>query len=870
MGIFTKHRVLVAFICTFLMIGVTDQARGQGSEDNRTLTGSADLGDVGRYVGPLKLGELTVSSDQVAPGGTQHSINIAADGFAWLGNGLMIRNGSGQDLVFDGTNPNSQSHDLDVYFFGTVGGPTFNQTNERNRSLGSFDIQQHALSGTNQYQTDGDVTTTFGGYWYQRGVYRDDNGANETINVLPSGRGTNPINLQHESSFANNGNYNRTHSAQPAALAEDIRGLFSAPLRKIDAESVPAERRNTLFAVQPAAAADAGTLDLSGIDITVSGTSIVDRHLSGSINLGRAMIGGPDQVVSRTDNLQVRTFGNDDNYTRLQLQAFNTAPAADVHASLAGNVDFDSGDDTASVTLTGDFTIDGNQIGSYFKSVDVGASIVALESAIGQTTQSTLGLGYRYAVVGENEAESDSVTVYKIDDFDTSGEIGRNYQVRQVHDIDTHTDISIVDRFTLDGNNLQTVNLSVGNGISGEGLAGEQVTATTSYNIHTKSIQSSDLEFTAQGNVGESVIEIENARVASGGQLQATAFLNGASRDGSDRWYLDRQGNANLGAGESMTLTPTFDEVGLVEEGLGRNYRTTFELTFQDGRFGSAEDAVAGTFNAGRNFGTQNDRFDIYGSEETEQTLRWVVEKNVAVEDVSGTISLAAGTSLRDEGINLTNTSDNSTAGFVPTTVTILDGVIATEDETTADVSLSFEKLADASENQSGAEGFDSLNSDIVELTGLDGMLHAIQMSYNFDSEEAGVANASLLWFDDEDPNVLDDGGWVNAVLGNSNVTEYDLLADTILLDGNTEAVVLSEYLTELQFSSSYTDYLFSTETGAPELGAHGYDVEAGVVWAVIDHNSSFGATAVAVPEPGTFAVLSACFVGMAGRRRRA
>ena len=162
------------------------------------MTGSADLGDVGRYVGPLKLGQIEITSNNFvappaadptvpAPPAVQHSINIAQDGFAWLGNGLLIRNGSGQDLVFDGQNPDAQSHNLDVFYFGNGSGPI--GRNGVPTALGSFDIQDFSFgsSTTNQYQNnDENVTTTFGGHWFQQGVFRDDSGDITVIEQLPS------------------------------------------------------------------------------------------------------------------------------------------------------------------------------------------------------------------------------------------------------------------------------------------------------------------------------------------------------------------------------------------------------------------------------------------------------------------------------------------------------------------------------------------------------------------------------------------------------------------------------------------------------------------------------------------------------------
>lgn len=868
---------LVAALCP------GNQLWSQTADDNRSLSGSVDLGDVGRYVGPLKLGEIVVSSNQFtapvpadptvpAAPVTQHSINIAKDGFAWLGNGLFVRNGSGQDLVFDGQNPDSQSHSLDIYYFGTGSGPTDRFGN--GAALGSFDIQNFSLdaSPTNQYQNSaGDTTTTFGGYWFQRGVYRNDSDSSTVIEQQPAepssvvNRTTSPVTLQHGRSIENNGTFNRAASTQPSVLSDTLRGLFAAPLRLVEDETQTAERRNALFAVQPSAPENAGTLDLSGIEISVQGTSVADRQLFGpTVNLGRRLVGGPDEVISRTDEARVSTFGSDDLVTRLNLNSFSQSNDG-VTASVNSSTDFTSADTTADVSLTANFTIDGAQTGTFFQGVDAGANITSLEQLDGESVQNRLNLGYRYSVVDENEAESSSLSVYKIDDFDTTGEVNFNDTARAVYSANAHTAITVDSRFVLDGSDVQSVTLSNENGITGENLAGEQVTATTTYSIHTQSVQSSDLESTPEGNVGESPITIENARVASD-QLQATAYLNRATREGSDRWFFEADDSLNLEAGESVTLTPMFDEVGLQQDdlALGRNFRTTVSLTYQDGFLATDADAVSGTENI-----RSTSRFDIYGSDSTAQTLSWVLERELAVTAEAGTIDLASGISLRDEGINLTNTLENSTDDFL-TTVRLLDGIVVADDQSPTQLSLAFERLNEASENQSGAAGFDELTSDIVEVNGLDGTLHTLEISYNADLETL-IDDASLRWFDDGDAGVLDDGAWVNAVLGNSNVLSYDLDADLIELlgDEGTQSS-LSEYLENLQFNSSYTDYLFDLESGGPQLGAHGFDIETGVAWAVIDHNSSFSTTVtVAVPEPSSAIALSVIAIGTLIRRRR-
>jgi len=151
----------------------------------RTLSGGGDLGDLGRFIGSTSLGTITVSSDQlfadengVTP--SARSITINENGFAWTSSGILLRNGSGSDLVFDGNNANSQSHDLEVYYFGTGGGPIDGLG--RNVALGDFSVSNFSLSGANQsdqidqrgiqtFDADGgvidSVVQTYGGFWEQ-------------------------------------------------------------------------------------------------------------------------------------------------------------------------------------------------------------------------------------------------------------------------------------------------------------------------------------------------------------------------------------------------------------------------------------------------------------------------------------------------------------------------------------------------------------------------------------------------------------------------------------------------------------------------------------------------------------------------------
>jgi len=110
------------------------------------------------------------------------------------------------------------------------------------------------------------------------------------------------------------------------------------------------------------------------------------------------------------------------------------------------------------------------------------------------------------------------------------------------------------------------------------------VIAETTFQVHTRQIATSQLEAN-EGDVAENgSITIENTREATG--LDAVAFLVGESRNGSARWFFPPDASVDLAAGESVNLTPTFDETGLSEVedgGLGRNFRTRINLQFQDG-----------------------------------------------------------------------------------------------------------------------------------------------------------------------------------------------------------------------------------------------------------------------------------------------
>ncbi|MEM9296428.1 MAG: dockerin type I domain-containing protein, partial [Planctomycetota bacterium] len=101
-------------------------------------------------------------------------------------------------------------------------------------------------------------------------------------------------------------------------------------------------------------------------------------------------------------------------------------------------------------------------------------------------------------------------------------------------------------------------------------------------------------------------------------------------------------------------------------------------------------------------------------------------------------------------------------------------------------------------------------------------------------------AAASLVWFTQR-PGEPD--AWVNAVLGNSNVDSFN--SETVTVDG--QVFDIDVWLAQRRFLAAYDDYLLANPD-RPVLGDFGVDVDANVVWAVVDHNSMFAPT-VAAPS---------------------
>src|SRR5262249_14795528 len=122
--------------------------------------------------------------------------------------------------------------------------------------------------------------------------------------------------------------------------------------------------------------------------------------------------------------------------------------------------------------------------------------------------------------------------------------------------------------------------------------------------------------------------------------------------------------------------------------------------------------------------------------------------------------------------------------------------------------------------------GINGLASDVVNLTGTDGDVFVLQMSYNaglisYNETQAAAQGAIFIAW-------LDSGQWENAILGDHGV--------------NTTNPAY------MNFQGSW-----AASGAGLTLGAWGVDTVNHVAWAVVDHNSDFAVT----PEPASILLLA-------------
>lgn len=666
-------------------------------------------------------------------------------------------------------------------------------------------------------------------------------------------------------------------TAQPAALADRTAPLLDQELAQgkwelaRGAGVLSNERVNPLITAE---AIPGSQLDLSGVEVSITGTAVEDRRISGrTVHLGRVMVGSEALAINRTDNLTLRTTGSDDVRTRLHLEAFDLQNAdAGISAKHATGADFTSDAATSQVEIAGTFTRTADTLGWHTRTINAGAHISTLENGgaglAGENTQNALSLGYRWNVVDNNNLISRDFVV-----FENVGAQGRrsfhNSSVGHEFDTDTHTNVGFDRWVEIDGtfaagqHNLGVTTLNAANGrVTGEGLEGENVIASTSFETTLVAIKGAEQSITASKagplTTGDTItIKDEGVGIYQFGTEIVDVALNG---DDKLDYNLSLEGGATIGRGQESVVTIQYTGEDITPEAgeLGRVKRTSFDLTLSDfldmQPFFDLTDDRSWTRN-GLEYSTSHHSFDL----ET---------RFDAPASATGTVTVAQGTNFRGTGLSLVNAEENQGSRFSTATQFELIDSQTLPDAATVNVSFTsvddldptrldaLENNDDNEASRAGVFGYEAsapiaFSSDIVSLEGLDGLFQVVQLTVN----ETLPGIHQVVWETSyTDADDAPQTAWVNAVLGNSNVTSLDLLNGTLLIE---ESVwLIGDYLEENQFLGSYVSYLQSVEQA--ELGAWGFDADGKRAWAVIDHNSDFAA---AVPEPGTYALL----FGLAG-----
>jgi hypothetical protein len=278
------------------------------------------------------------------------------------------------------------------------------------------------------------------------------------------------------------------------------------------------------------------------------------------------------------------------------------------------------------------------------------------------------------------------------------------------------------------------------------------------------------------------------------GTYRAPAQINGAPTVTGTGFSLlgGFVDGARINPGSLLTGNIAFDSTGL----LNGQYTGTL---------------VVGLENSSLNF---DNTITIQGVADGDLGSRtWNLVANVTGRQASsGAVTLAAGTDLAGRGIGLQhNTGAQTSASF-------LDGTAGSQP-----ISMSFKVSSEALNDANRV-------SDVLTVTGLDGNLFVLEMTYSESGLLVPENDLFLAWLDELS------GLWVNATAGNSS--------GTATFAGNV----------------AYNAALHSA------LGTYGVDTTTNTVWAVLDHNSDFAV--VAVPEPG---VLGLALIGAGAllRRRR-
>ncbi len=565
-------------------------------------------------------------------------------------------------------------------------------------------------------------------------------------------------------------------------------------------------------------------LDLSAVSLAVNATVLRNREISdGLIDLGRQMVHtgtGPSLVTvssGTTPQLAQISGGtqSDSQATRVDLAAaefirtVSSESSPTAYGTLTVNTEetsFNGANVISNASVAYEMTYDSAVTGVHTIAENVASALSDGEAAgAGATVDSQVLAGVSKTVVDNRQVYWDQSEV------NVRALAGKSFDGRQIYNqLLTYGDDDHYTRLTVNGSVIDSAyDVYYHSAVSGTLNSG----ATSDY-VHvatgTVSVVGEGLDGEVVANPGSYDVNVKYLQqasasfVASGTTLDVggTITIGNAAASGgferSDLWVLTNiSGDYGFGL-DGMAFS--------IEAGMSFTGSVTFDSAGK----------LNGRHTARLTIDLSND-LSLYGANwqdkgSYELTLSHVV---FGESGQSGNAVVAGGTSLKDAGIGLNFTGNFATeAGLVDSQ--LLDG--------NTEIQMAILNADTAGEDA-------KLASDILSIEGLEGTLFVLQLSYDEDAVRALFGNekfAQINWFDETQ------GVWINSVLGNS--------------DGGFGAQ---------KFYSSYDNYL-TTVGGSPILSHYGVDVTANKIWAVLDHNSDFGASGPtsAVPEPSTWALI--------------
>lgn len=838
---------------------------------NRLLTGSVTI-DKGRHIAGLQsIGSITLNGGALT-GTEATNISIKSGGYAQLANGLRLT--SSTDFTFNGAN---QTHDLQISYNRPEGAYNITTTLP-GASIGSGDTAVSYTDASGNHRQD------FGGSWTTSANYGNILGASQTFTEQDRAgwatlQGGNTVWRRPATTGQNVTDYiykqEVASTAQPSipTTRASQSGLNTNWELSRGTGVLVSERVNPLISGE---VIQGSNLDLSGISLNITGTAVSDRTINqGLVNLGRRMVNAPVETINRTDSLTLGSSGSDDQKTRLDLSGF-TLSANGVVATHTATTQFKSGSEVANVQVTGNFQLDTTVNGRVDRIVNAGSNIVG-ENLTGANTQTSLEIGYTWNNVLNNTITAQNLLI--IEPASASGLRSYDPAWGRTFGTQTHTaigrsggDVNLSQSYSAGLTDLGYRTVSA----TAEGLFGEVPSGSATFNAKLATVANAVYSVAHTGDqdgtlttgntitvsdTGNSVyqnnVQISKVEISGGEKLDYRVIYGGGDsilgHSQNRTFTIDYKGNA---------VAPLAGELGRVSNAeltLGLAERVNYSgIATAVGNYSIHDATTVGSL--GSQIFLLQTRFDAPASAQATSTA-------------------PQGSNFANNGLNLNNTVGNTSTRFAGkfTGLELIDSATLLSAKT---VQVEFVKLDAASpavvaaleNSESNAASLVGIyhgagakfTSDIVELSGLNGVLQVLQVGYD-DTLAGSEEGAQLLWQYNYDVLGTPKVAWINAVLGNTNITLLDLVAGTLNVNGGSQTI--ENYLSGTRFEGSYANYLATNSLTDPALGAWGLDTENNKVWSVIDHNSSFAA---AVPEPGAVTLVLLASGGLLFRRRKA